>query len=70
MEASTASPLATNGYDAQCKECAQAWQGILAHGMDVEVPEPYVNNAWRAMIVANFSLVNGDRMHYSAGNQY
>src|SRR5204863_4358712 len=31
---------------------------------------PYVNNAWRTMILANFSLINGDRMHYSAGNQY
>jgi hypothetical protein len=70
VKAPCLSPLATNGYDAQRKECVQAWQGILARGMNVEVPEPYVNNAWRSLILANFSLVNGDRMHYSAGNQY
>ena len=38
--------------------------------MNVETPEPYVNDAWRHLICQNFELINGDRVHYSAGNQY
>jgi hypothetical protein len=34
------------------------------------VPEPVVNNAWRALILQNFSLMNGNSMRYSAANQY
>jgi hypothetical protein len=57
-------------YATQREQCAATWEGILAKGMSVEVPEPYVNRAWRQMIVQNFQLMNGNRMHYSAGNQY
>jgi len=38
--------------------------------MSVNVPEPIVNHAWRNLIIQNFTLLNGDRIHYSAGNQY
>ena len=38
--------------------------------MNVQTPEPYVNNAWRHLICQNFELINGDSIHYSAGNQY
>lgn len=57
-------------YDEQRKACAEHWKKILAEGMNVEVPEPIVNNAWRNLLIQNFELMNGDRMHYSAGNQY
>lgn len=70
MPASTPSPLVNGGYDQQRKNSIATWQSILNEGMNVEVPEAYVNNAWRSLIIANFSLINGDRMHYSAGNQY
>ncbi len=70
MPASTASPLAGGGFDAQRQSCVEAWQDILRAGMNVEVPEPYVNNAWRALILANFGLINGNRINYSSGNQY
>src|SRR2546426_8644904 len=43
---------------------------ILAAGMNVQTPEPLVNHAWRNLVVQDFSLINGDRMNYSAGNQY
>jgi hypothetical protein len=43
---------------------------MLAHGMSVRTPEPLVNDAWRALTLQNFSLISGDRMFYSAGNQY
>jgi hypothetical protein len=38
--------------------------------MNVETPEPIVNNAWRQLLIQNFELINGDRIHYSQGNQY
>jgi len=50
--------------------CAQTWRDLLARGMNVQTPEPYVNDAWRHLICQNFALINGDRIHYSAGNQY
>ena len=70
MDASSPTPLAAAGFDAQRQKCIETWQKILRQGMRIEVPEPYVNNAWRALVIANFSLINGDRMFYSAGNQY
>jgi hypothetical protein len=57
-------------YDKQRERCVSAWKNILAEGMNVETPEPIVNNAWRNLLIQNFELMNGDRMHYSAGNQY
>jgi hypothetical protein len=57
-------------YQKQRETCAQTWRNILAQGMNVETPEPVVNNAWRHLICQNFELINGDRIHYSAGNQY
>jgi hypothetical protein len=57
-------------YDKQRKACSETWNQILAEGMSVEVPEPLVNNVWRHLLIQNFELINGNRMHYSAGNQY
>lgn len=57
-------------YEREREQCAKTWRAILAKGMAVETPEPYVNNAWRHLLIQNFELINGDRMNYSAGNQY
>jgi len=57
-------------YAAQRAMSVAAWHQILAAGMHVETPEPIVNNAWRHLLLQNFSLISGDRMHYSSGNQY
>ncbi len=57
-------------FTTQREACAQTWRRILAQGMNVETPEPLVNRAWRHLICQNFSLITGDRIHYSAGNQY
>jgi hypothetical protein len=62
------SPSST--YDEQRKMCNETWKKILADGMNVQTPEPRVNNAWRNFIIQNFALINGDSMRYSAGNQY
>ena len=57
-------------YAPQRGAAVATWRAILARGMEVRVPEPLVNDAWRVLLAQNFSLINGDRMHYSAGNQY
>ena len=57
-------------YDAQRVACVATWKSLLAGAMHVATPEPLVNDAWRHLLVQNFQLIRGDRMHYSAGNQY
>ena len=57
-------------YAAQRATCVATWRPLLAAGMHVVTPEPVVNDAWRHLIVQNFELISGHRMHYSAGNQY
>src|SRR5262249_49103298 len=42
------------------------WQGRLATGARIEVPEPYVQNALRALLVQNLELT----WRYSVGNAY
>lgn len=56
--------------DYQRNLATQTWEKLLSSAMNVETPEPYVNNAWRQLIIQNFQLINGDKIHYSAGNQY
>ena len=71
-------PLETNStfsftgstYASQREQCAKTWRDILSQGMNVETPEPVVNNAWRHLLIQNFELIHGDRIHYSDGNQY
>jgi len=70
LEASTRLSVTPADYAAQREACVAVWKRILSQGMNVETPEPLVNNAWRHLICQNFQLINGDRIHYSAGNQY
>ncbi len=46
------------------------WKSIVARAVQVNIPEPRVNHAWRNLLVQNLMLLQGDRMFYSAGNQY
>ncbi len=62
--------LVATTYDTQRAQCVKTWKNILGQGMTVETPEPIVNNAWRHLLIQNFELINGDRIHYSHGNQY
>ncbi|MBI5772807.1 MAG: hypothetical protein HZA89_03570 [Verrucomicrobia bacterium] len=57
-------------YAMQRAATVKTWKEILVRGMNVEVPEPVVHNAWRNLLAQNFALLNGDKMFYSAGNQY
>lgn len=57
-------------YDAQRAKCIRTWQSLLDRGMQVEVPEPVVNAAWRSLIIGTFEILKGDNVNYSVGNQY
>ena len=70
VSAAVSSPLIENGYDEQRKNAFETWKTILSTGMNVETPEPVVNNAWRALLLQNFSIINGDSFRYSTANQY
>jgi hypothetical protein len=64
-------PAAGSAFYAKQRElCERRWRDVLAAGTNVEVPEPYVNNAWRSLIVGSYMIVSDDRLNYSAGNQY
>lgn len=62
-------PLDGN-YSTQRAACVKRWQDIVDAGMKVTVPEARVNHAARNLIIQNHLLTKGDRLHYSAGNQY
>jgi hypothetical protein len=69
--APTAAVALTPGtYERERAACVSTWQALLDRAMQVDVPEPVVNNAWRSLIVGNFMLLKGDDMCYSNGNQY
>jgi len=70
IETTAAIDISPTGYLLQREQCASTWKNILAEGMTVETPEVVVNDAWRHLLVQNFELINGDRIHYSQGNQY
>jgi len=53
-------------YDAARAALASYWQERLATGARVEVPESYVENALRALLVQNLALT----WRYSVGNAY
>jgi len=70
-------PLADNAltfdgrsYEKHREGTVRHWKEIIGRAMNVEVPEPRLNQAWKNLIAQNFMLANGDRMLYSAGNQY
>ncbi|MBI4028426.1 MAG: hypothetical protein HY360_25800 [Verrucomicrobia bacterium] len=62
--------LTAKFYELQRQRCARVWNEIIEGGTRVEVPEPVVNNAWRAVICGSLICASGDRMNYSAGNGY
>jgi hypothetical protein len=64
-------PSLTNTlYEEERAACAGRWNELLARGARLSIPEPVVQDAWRSLVVGNFLIAVGDRMHYSAGNAY
>ena len=70
MEGADAFQFTPETYAQEREKCAATWRKILAQGMNVETPEPVVNNAWRHLLVQNLELVKGNHMQYSSGNAY
>ncbi len=54
----------------ELRACMVRWEGLLGRGVRLSIPEPVVQDAWRSLVVGNFLIAVGDRMHYSAGNAY
>ena len=67
---SVESDLSPEFYQSQRDACAKTWNDLLDKGAVVQTPETVVNNAWRASVIGNYMLINGDEMRYSQGNQY
>ncbi len=65
-----ASPPNAAHYDKHRQTCVDAWKAIVNRGMNLEIPEPIVQDAWRSLVVGQFLIVSGDRMNYSVGNAY
>src|SRR6185436_6346097 len=63
-------PMSEAVYRQQRDLCAKTWRDLIAAGTNIEVPEPYVNDAWRGLLVGSHMIVSGDDLNYSAGNQY
>ena len=60
----------TGSFDKHLLKTIQTWRNLIAQATQVEVPEPRVNHAWKNHLVQNFMLLQGDKMNYSASNQY
>ncbi len=70
VEPSVIVPNKQQWYKAEREKCVKTWNDLLAAGMNVRVPEPYVNNAWRSLLVGTYMIYAGEQLNYSAGNQY
>jgi hypothetical protein len=62
--------VSSEEYAKQRERCVAVWRELLAKGVTLETPEAVVNHAWRAAMAANFMVVTGDTVNYSAGNAY
>jgi hypothetical protein len=57
-------------FEREALSALVTWQTVLNRGVELDVPEPMVQNAWRSHVVGNLMTAVSDRMHYSAGNAY
>lgn len=57
-------------YQRRREACVREWTTLLDGGVKIDLPEAIVQDAWRSLVVGNYLLAVGDRMHYSAGNAY
>jgi hypothetical protein len=57
-------------FDAAHKRVRDFWNGLLARGPRIELPEPRLQNVWRALLLQNFILADGPRFTYGSGLMY
>jgi hypothetical protein len=58
------------GFDAAHRRVHDFWEGLLAEGAQIDVPEARVNNVWRALLLQNFVLADGPKLTYGSGIRY
>jgi len=57
-------------FESARRDVRDFWTALLARGTRVEVPEPRVNDVWRALLAQNFILADGGRFTYGAALRY
>ena len=70
LDAASALSVSPAIYAEQRAACVATWKELAGRGMQVDVPEPLVNRAWRNALCQNFQLINHGQLRYSTGNQY
>ncbi len=58
------------GFDNAHGKVAAHWQSLIDHGASIEVPEPRINDIWRALLLQNYVLADGPRFTYGSGLRY
>jgi hypothetical protein len=63
-------PASAGDFEAAHKTQKGFWEGLLARGARIEVPEARINDVCRALLVQNFVLADGLRFTYGSGLRY
>lgn len=63
-------PATVADFEAVHRRVREFWEGLLARGAEIDVPEARVNNVWRALLLQNFVLADGPRLTYGSGLRY
>lgn len=54
----------------EANQVKRQWLELVANGIKLDLPESVVQAAWHSLLVGNYTIASGNRMHYSAGNAY
>ena len=63
-------PAQPPAFTGELESASKTWFDLLNRGARLDIPEPIVQDAWRALVVGQYLIAVGDRMYYSAGNAY
>ena len=63
-------PASVTDVTAAHERVRHFWEGLLAKGAQIDVPEKRVNDVWRALLLQNFLLADGPRFTYGSGLRY
>ncbi|HTM51693.1 MAG TPA: hypothetical protein VL285_23525 [Bryobacteraceae bacterium] len=63
-------PASCDHFEAVHRKVRAFWSGMLAKAAIIDVPEPRVNDVWRALLLQNFVLADGPKFTYGSGLRY
>jgi hypothetical protein len=63
-------PASAADFATACQNQRNFWRELMAKGARIEVPEPRINNVYRALLAQNFILADGPRFTYGSGLRY